>query len=298
MLRITDTTHDEAVSRVHVEGRLTHATVEELRIACEQRLGRGEVLVDLAGVQFADGGGIRALRALRTLGVVLIGASPFLRRLLADEAAEPAGAPDEPALVAALRAGDPAAFELLVRRHGGRLLATARRLLGNDADARDALQDALLSAVRGIAGFGGGARLSTWLHRIVVNAALMKLRSRRRKREEPIEDLLPSFDDDGHRIDATAGWHTPCDQLLQRQETRRTVRHCIDRLPDPYRTILILRDIEELDTDEAADRLGITPNAAKVRLHRARQALRTLLVRELGDEPADVARAVGRDARS
>src|SRR5262245_8658861 len=91
---------------------------------------------------------------------------------------------EESDLVARLRRGDEVAFEVVVRRYGSRLLATARRLLGNEADARDAVQEAFLSAMKGMVAFGGAARLSTWLHRIVVNAALMKLRARRRKREE------------------------------------------------------------------------------------------------------------------
>src|SRR5262245_22667814 len=83
--------------------------------------------------------------------------------------------------LSALRAGDPAAFEELVRAEGGRLLMVARRLVGNEEDARDALQDAFLSAFRSIDRFQGGSRISTWLHRIVVNAALIRLRTRRRR---------------------------------------------------------------------------------------------------------------------
>src|SRR5512135_3173100 len=103
---------------------------------------------------------------------------------------------DDGELVARLRAGDGAAFESVVRSHGPRLLAVARRFLRNEQDAQDALQDAFLSAFRSIDGFQGEARLSTWLHRIVVNAALMKLRSRKGRTEEPIDDLLPQFVED------------------------------------------------------------------------------------------------------
>lgn len=183
----------------------------------------------------------------------------------------------EAELLAGLRAGDDAAYERLVRTHGGRLLAVARRLLSNEDDARDALQEAFLSAFRAIGSFHEGARLSTWLHRIVINAALMKLRSRRRKPEEPIDNLLPTFLEDGHRENAGPAWKETTESVLQQQETRVLVRECIDRLPESYRTVLLLRDIEELDTEEAAQLLGISPNAVKIRLHRARQALRTLL---------------------
>lgn len=184
-------------------------------------------------------------------------------------------------LLERLRRGDDQAFAGLVRQHAGRMLATARRLLRSEDEAEDAVQEAFLSAARAIAGFAGGSKVSTWLHRIVINTALMKLRSRKRRAEEPIEDLLPRFDADGHRIGGTATWETPSDVLLERRETRAMVRRCIDRLPERYRTVLLLRDIEELDTQESADLLGTTANTVKIRLHRARQALRTLLEREL-----------------
>jgi RNA polymerase sigma-70 factor (ECF subfamily) len=188
---------------------------------------------------------------------------------------------DEVALLARLRAGDQAAYETLVRAYSGRLLAITRRLLRIEEDARDAVQDAFLSAFRALPTFEEGSLLSTWLHRIAVNAALMKLRTRRRKPEDSIEDLLPNYLEDGHREDGhrgnpTKSWKEP-GALLERQETRTLVRECIERLPESYRTVLLLRDIEELDTEEAARLLGISPNAVKIRLHRARQALRTLL---------------------
>ena len=193
------------------------------------------------------------------------------------DAANPADAIDEGAFVARLRAGDDAAYEELVRTHGARMLAVARRLLRVEEDARDAVQDALISAFRAIDRFEGGSRLSTWLHRIVVNAALMKLRSRQRKPETSIEELLPRFLEDGHFAEPPAEWQQPADRALERQETREQVREAIERLPENYRTVLLLRDIEGLDTAESAAALGITPNAAKIRLHRARQALRELL---------------------
>ena len=184
---------------------------------------------------------------------------------------------DDVAWIRLLQAGDEKAFELLVRTYGGRMLMVARRYVGNDEDARDVVQTAYLSAFRALSEFGGTAQLSTWLHRIVVNAALMKLRSRRRRPEEPIDDLLPAFHEDGHHVEHFADWCTPADQLIERKETRATVRACIERLPDNYRIVLVLRDIEEHSTQEVAAMLSITPTAVKVRLHRARQALSTLL---------------------
>jgi len=198
------------------------------------------------------------------------------------QAMDPAGASagDEPALIAALRRGEEWAFEAMVRIYGGRLLAVARRICGNEEDARDALQSAYLSAFRGVQRFEGTCQLSTWLHRIVVNMALMRLRTRRRKPEEQMETLLPAFQEDGHHVEQFSEWAMPADRLLEREDARAAVRSCIAQLPESYRQVLLLRDIEELTTDEVARMLCATPTAIKVRLHRARQALSTLLRRE------------------
>ena len=187
---------------------------------------------------------------------------------------------DEKALLAALRAGHEWAFETMIRVFGGRLLAVARRFTRNDEDARDVVQSAYLSAFRGLNEFEGACQLSTWLHRIVVNTALMQLRSRRRKPEDSIDVLLPAFQQDGHHVEQFSDWSAPADQLLERKQTRATVRACIEQLPDNYRAVLMLRDIEELSTQEVAEILTMTPTAVKVRLHRARQALSTLLRQE------------------
>jgi RNA polymerase sigma-70 factor (ECF subfamily) len=187
---------------------------------------------------------------------------------------------DEKGLIAALQAGQDWAYEVMVRLYGARLLSVARRLTGNDEDARDVVQTSYLSAFRAIRGFEGNCQLSTWLHRIVVNTGLMRLRSRRRKPEESIEDLLPSFQTDGHHVEQFSDWNTPADELLERAQTRATVRAAIQALPENYRTVLVLRDIEELSTLEVAEAMSMTQTAVKVRLHRARQALSTLLRRE------------------
>jgi len=184
---------------------------------------------------------------------------------------------DQPAFVAALRAGEDWAFETLIRLHGSRLLAVARRFMKNEEDAQDVVQSAYLSAYRAIHDFEGHCLLSTWLHRIVVNTALMKIRTWRRKPEESIEALLPGFQHDGHHAEQFSDWSAPADTLLERQQTRATVRACIMQLPENYRVVLLLRDIEERSTQEVADALGTTATAVKVRLHRARQALSTLL---------------------
>ena len=180
-------------------------------------------------------------------------------------------------LVARLQRGDSAAFEALVRGHGGRLLSVARRLLGSNEDAEDAVQETFIKAFKAIHTFEERSQLHTWLHRIVVTTSLMKLRERRRKPQASIEDLLPSFTADGHQ---TTECHEWSDAVFERRETASIVRQAIETLPGHYRAVLVLRDIEERDTAETAALLGASATVVKVRLHRARQALRTVLDRE------------------
>ena len=188
---------------------------------------------------------------------------------------------DEKPLLEQLRSGNDAAYEELVRVYGGRMLAVARRFLRSEEDARDAVQDAFLSAFRSIDAFEGNSRISTWLHRIVVNASLMKLRTRRRKPEQSIEELLPSYQDDGHLTLPPSPWRESEPDGVERRELSELLVRSIGELPESYRNVLLLRDIEELDTEETAEAMGISPGAVKTRLHRARQALRGLLAPHL-----------------
>jgi len=187
----------------------------------------------------------------------------------------------EAELLAALQAGAPQAYELFVRTNVARIKAVAERYLRNEEDANDVVQETFLSAFKAIGRFEGKSQLSTWLHRIAVNAALMKLRTLERKGEETCEEeldeLLPRFVGLGaHSAPQRAFGELP-DEGLLRAETQFFVRQCIDQLPDAYRTALLLRDIEGFENEEVARQLRITVNAAKIRIHRARQALRTLL---------------------
>ena len=185
---------------------------------------------------------------------------------------------DEQAVLAGLRRGDNDSFEQVFRRYGGRMVATARRLLGSEEDARDAVQEAMLSAFKSVGRFEGSAQIGTWLHRIVVNAALMRLRARKRRPEAAIEDLLPAFQTDGHRIMAVPDDPYP-DEVLERAQLLALLRQCAAELPEAYRQVYLLRDVEELSSEEVALAMGLTPNAVKIRLHRARQALMTLVQR-------------------
>lgn len=186
-------------------------------------------------------------------------------------------------LLEQLRRGEEQAYEMLVRANAGRMLATARRLLRDEEDARDAVQEAFLAAFRALPGFAGQSRLSTWLHRITVNAALMKLRSQRRRPELRLEDLAPEPDETPRiALEQEPVFAAP-DASVRVRERQLAVRAGLARLPADYRTAIELRDLEERDTEETARLLGTTPGAVKTRLHRARQALRALLPPELAD---------------
>jgi len=306
MIRITEISRSESLVRFRLEGRLTDLTSQEMRSAVQPCLAAGcSVLLDLADVTFADGAGIEALLALRAVGVLLTACSGFLGEMLRGAAggARPPqrAASQEPdadtSLLARLRSGDDAAFAELIERNAGRMLAAAKRLLRDEDEARDAVQDGFMSAFKSIAAFNSEAKISTWLHRIVINAALMRLRSRKHRAERSIDDLLPRFDEHGAWAEETGRLTASSQELLEQRETRIAVRRCIDQLPDTYRQVLLMRDIEELDTDEVAALLGITPNAVKIRLHRARQALRTRIEQDPRRLEMPAGRA-GRDAAS
>lgn len=184
---------------------------------------------------------------------------------------------DDAELTRRVRSNNEGACAELVRRHGGRMFAVIRRFLPNEADASDALQDTFLSAFRNFAQFDGSAKLGTWLHTIAVNAALQKLRRAKSRPERSLDDLLPKFIADGHHAVDVPDWSPSASALAERDETRRQIRTAIDQMPESYRTVLLARDIEGLDTEQTASALGVSVAVVKTRLHRARQALRTLL---------------------
>ena len=184
---------------------------------------------------------------------------------------------DDDALVDGLLRGSARHAEVFVRSHIVSMRAVARRILGGDAHADDCVQDAFLKAFRKIDSFERRSSLRTWLHRITVNEALMRLRKQKRLDEQPIDTLLPDFDANACRIEAPWTVMATAEDILQRDEMRALVRAKIEQLPDSYRIVLMLRDIEEMDTAEVAELLDISQGNVKVRLHRARSALKTLL---------------------
>jgi RNA polymerase sigma-70 factor (ECF subfamily) len=183
-------------------------------------------------------------------------------------------------------AGDAAAFEGLVARHQDRVYRLARRLTGDRADAEEVVQDTFLRVHRRLGTFRGEALFSTWLYRIATNSALMLRRRQARRRTEPLEGYLPTFDREGrHARDVDHARAAQADELLDRARLARQARAALDRLPPSYRAPFVLRDLEELTTAEVAAVLGLTAATVRQRVHRARLMLRGYLSHLVGVEP-------------
>ena len=187
--------------------------------------------------------------------------------------------------VDALVEGDRAAFEAMVREESERLFRVVMRLLHDEDEAEDIVQETFLQAYRSLDRFRGDSAFSTWLIGIGINLAKSRLRKKDRSgvlSEGDIDDLQPEFRF-GFYKDSPSKWR-PLDDVEQDQQYE-VVHQAIDRLPDNYKAVIMLRDIEELSTKEAADALDLTPGNVRVRLHRARQALRAILEKYLeGDK--------------
>jgi len=180
---------------------------------------------------------------------------------------------------------DERAFELLMRRHNQMLYRIARSILRDDAEAEDAVQNAYLAAFRNIAGFRGGARLSTWLGRIVINESYGLLRKRKRAGVvlpfSPQSDPWDAGERDAEEDAMTDSSSEQPEAAASRGEVRRLLERNIDALPDQFRTAFILREVEEMSVDEAAACLGVPAATVRSRTFRARALLREAMAREV-----------------
>jgi RNA polymerase sigma-70 factor (ECF subfamily) len=199
-----------------------------------------------------------------------------------------APAEDDARLAASAAAGDASAFDVLVRRYQARAYGLAHRLLGPDGEAEDAVQEAFLQVLRGLPGFRHDAKFSTWLFRVVTNAALMQRRSRvRRHAAQSLESLQPTFDENGLHARTPAELSAPLhlEEHMDRQALAEKAAAGLDRLPDAYRTPFILRDLEELPTAEVAALLDLEPATVRQRVHRARLMIREYLATLAVEKP-------------
>lgn len=192
----------------------------------------------------------------------------------------------EPQLLARALAGDGEAFGALVEPHLGMFHAAILRVLGEAADAQDALQEALIALHTQLGRFEGKSKFSTWAYRVCINEALMLRRSRMRRREDSVEDFMPRFDDDGHHrnVESVVGFATEAEALAMAEgvQLRERVQAGLDRLSPEQRAVFVLKDLEGWETEDIARHLGISRDLVRQRLHRARLGLRGLLAAYAG----------------
>jgi len=191
----------------------------------------------------------------------------------------------ESGLIERLRQGDTQALEALMTRYSGRVYRLAFGITRNEADAEEIVQDVFLTLFRKIDTFEERSALGTWIYRVAANASLIKRRGKRVELEVHLEDYLPRFLEDGHREGdrdfLCADWSQRPDEAAQAVETRAVLTQALERLPDTYRVVVLLRDLEGLSNEEVAEVLGESVASVKSRLHRARMALREQLTRAL-----------------
>src|SRR5262245_25602075 len=171
--------------------------------------------------------------------------------------------------------GEPLTPERVFQEHPPRVYHLARRLLGNDADAEDVVQDVFVQVVRKLCTFRGESELSTWLHRVTVNAALACREKRARRQQREVPDPHDFTEDGSHRLPVRQ-WARPEEEALDR-ETHELVERAIAGLAEAYRDVYVLADVEGLPNAEVASLLGLSLPAVKSRLHRARLLLRQAL---------------------
>jgi len=185
---------------------------------------------------------------------------------------------DESTLVAQARQGDTVAFGELVRRYEGKIFRLAQHITQNREDAEDVLQETFLKAYEHLDQFQGNSKFYTWAVRIAVNQALMKLRRRKTDRSVSLDETIDTGEDTIVR--EIAAWGEDPEERFSREELGEILDSAVQSLETPYRSVFVLRDIEELSTEETADALGLSIPAVKSRLLRARLQLREKLTRQ------------------
>jgi RNA polymerase sigma-70 factor (ECF subfamily) len=184
---------------------------------------------------------------------------------------------DEAVLVAQAKDGDTRAFGELVRRYEGKIFRLANHITQNREDAEDVLQETFMKAYEHLEQFKGDSKFYTWIVRIAVNQALMKLRRRKTDKSVSLDEQIDTGEDTVVR--EIAAWGEDPEQRFSREELGEILEGAIDSLEPPYRSVFVLRDVEDLSTEETAEALGLSVPAVKSRLLRARLQLREKLTR-------------------
>ncbi|MGE3539148.1 MAG: RNA polymerase sigma factor [Candidatus Tectimicrobiota bacterium] len=208
---------------------------------------------------------------------------PGTTTLSSGSAPDPLSTTDPERLIARLQAGDTQAFEVLFRQSYVQVYRQAQRLLSNEAEAEEVVQEVFLTVYEKAQTFRGDAALTTWLYRLTVNAALSRLRRRKRRPEVAMEDYLPRFREDGHHLmRPIVDWSSELEEQLAQVQMQQQLRQAIALLAPLDKAVLVLSDFEERSNREIGEMLGLTVPAVKARLHRARLFLRGQLAVALG----------------
>jgi len=299
MLRISMISESEQAVRLALEGWLVGPWVEELRKESEQQLSEAKALrLDLAKVLFVDPRGVTLLRELASRRVEYVNCSTFLSQQL-KEATLLTGAvavadgralnsaqtlipqldpkvARERELIERVVSGEKDLFYELIRPCERGVFLAAASILGNNADAEDAAQEAFLKAYRSLARFRQESKFSTWLIQIAINDAKMKLRKDRRYLHEAIDAGQDTNEGDYIPTDF-ADWREIPSEALEKSELRDALNKALSSLPEKYRTVLILRDVQMMSIAETAKALGISKENVKTRTSRARLQMRDRL---------------------
>jgi RNA polymerase sigma-70 factor (ECF subfamily) len=194
---------------------------------------------------------------------------------------------DESALIERLKAGDERALEVIFNRHSSKLYNVARRILRDDADAEEVVQDVFWTAYRKARSFQGNSQFSTWLYRLTVNSALGKIRRSKKNQEVEYEEYLPKFEKDGHHtVRPVIDWSDTLEEKYANQQMQTLLAAALDQLKPVDKGVIVLSDLEGFSDKEIAATLGLTVSAVKTRLHRARLFLRGKLAVYFGHSPA------------
>jgi RNA polymerase sigma-70 factor (ECF subfamily) len=198
--------------------------------------------------------------------------------------------PSDEQLIARVRGEDFGAFEELVNRYQDKVYRLALRFVRTESEAKEVVQDTLLTVWRKLDSFKGDALFSSWLYRVTANAALMRLRSQRRHAEISTEDLDPAVLErtpQYGQIHAPGdNWSRRPDEQLQSERLKAEIQRAVDALPEIYRTVFLIRDVDGHSTEETAEILGVSVPTVKTRLHRARLALRETIGSHFDGVPA------------
>jgi RNA polymerase sigma-70 factor (ECF subfamily) len=192
----------------------------------------------------------------------------------------------EQALVQRLQAGESEAFDALFRQYGAKVYRQAIHLVGTAAEAEEVVQEVFLAVYEKAHTFRGASAFATWLYRLTANAALSRLRRRKRRKEVTMDDYLPQFREDGHHlVRPVVDWSSDLEKCLANTQMQQLLRQAIELLQPLDKAVLVLSDVEELPNREVGEALGLTVPAVKARLHRARLFLRGRLAVAMGYSP-------------